>query len=78
MELTGELTCPACGSEEIYRGLGRRKQMAIWFLGVMGMGFMLGIPMLVPVYLVWVALPLALPFIKVWRCRNCGARLAEG
>jgi len=73
-----ELTCPACGSEEIYRGLDRRKQMAVWFLGVMGMSFMLAIPMLVPVYLVWVALPFVLPFLKIWRCRNCGARLAKG
>ena len=72
-----EQTCPACGSEEIYRGLDRRKQFAIWFLGVMGLSSLLAVPAFAPLYLVWVALPLALPFVKVWRCRNCGARLAQ-
>jgi hypothetical protein len=72
-----EQHCPACGSEEIYRGLDRRKQFAIWYLGVMGLAYLLAVRVLIPVYLLWLLLPLALPFRKRWRCRNCGVMLAD-
>lgn len=69
-----ELKCPACGSEEIYRGVNRRKHMVIWYIGVFLFSSAVAYTPLIPVYLLWLAYPLYLPLFETWRCRACGAR----
>jgi hypothetical protein len=74
-----ELKCPACGSEEIYRGVNRRKHMAVWYLSLLALGWLAAAvpalyPPLLPVALLWVAYPLYLPLLETWRCRACGTR----
>ncbi|MFP5247573.1 MAG: hypothetical protein ACLGH0_12855 [Thermoanaerobaculia bacterium] len=70
-----ELNCPVCGSEDVYRGLTRRKQIAIWWLGMMFIPAAVAYPPLTFVLLLWAAYPFVLPFMEYWKCRNCGARL---
>ena len=69
-----ELKCPACGSEEIYRGMNRRKHMMVWYMGTFVFALMIGYPPLIPVYLLWLAYPFVLPLLETWRCRACGTR----
>jgi hypothetical protein len=73
-----ELKCPACGSEEIYRGGDRRKHMAVWYLSVLFLSWTAvaveRYPALIPVLCVWLAYPLYLPLLETWRCRACGTR----
>ncbi len=73
-----ELNCPACGSEEIYRGTRRRKYILIWYMSSFVLVVAVTVPVLtLPVLLVWTAFPLVLPFVETWRCRACGARLIQ-
>ena len=73
-----ELKCPACGSEEVYRGGYRRKHIAFWYLSLMLLGWLAAAaplyPPLIPVFLLWIAYPLYLPLLETWRCRACGTR----
>lgn len=72
-----ELTCPACGSEEIYRGVNRRKYIVIWYLGTFIVLPISMLPPLMPLALLWIIYPFALPLLETWKCRSCGARLTS-
>jgi hypothetical protein len=73
-----ELTCPVCGSEEVYRGQARRKVFAIWYIATMPAWSLAMIPGFRVVGVLWVLFPILFPFLEGWRCRNCGARLTNG
>ena len=73
-----ELNCPACGSEEIYRGTKRRKYIILWYLTYFLLFALVGVPaILVPLAILWTAFPLVLPFVETWKCRACGARAVQ-
>ncbi|HYI12543.1 MAG TPA: hypothetical protein VEK57_26055 [Thermoanaerobaculia bacterium] len=69
-----ELKCPACGSEEIYRGVNRRKHIIIWYMLSFVLPAALFVPRLIPLVLLWALYPILLPLFETWRCRACGTR----
>lgn len=69
-----ELTCPACGSEEIYRGVNRRKHIVIWYLCTFIVAPSAFSPLTFPLALLWMLYPFVLPLFETWKCRACGAR----
>ena len=70
-----ELTCPVCGSEEVYRVDMRRKIFAVWYLSsfvMLGLAF---VPVALPFVMLWAVLPLVLPMMERLHCRGCGHRV---
>jgi hypothetical protein len=65
--------CPACGSEEIYLGLRRRRRILLWY----GLTFVVPMfaawPILFGVVILWAIYPVIIPLTDRWECRNCGA-----
>jgi hypothetical protein len=64
------VTCPLCGSEEVYRGLDKRRRFGIWFILLLVGGVLppLGVFSLIAI--------VAIPFTGESVCRNCGLILS--
>jgi uncharacterized membrane protein YtjA (UPF0391 family) len=78
------LRCNHCGSEEVYRGLHRRKRMIRWYLLMMVvMAVVLPLAFSRPIGVVgesagvllvlFMMQPVLMPFRERWECRDCGA-----
>jgi predicted RNA-binding Zn-ribbon protein involved in translation (DUF1610 family) len=65
------VTCPLCGSEEVYRGLDKRRRFTTWFILLFFGGALppLGIFAVIAVILI--------PFTGERVCRNCGLILSR-
>ncbi len=60
------VTCPLCGSEEVYRGLDRRRRFWLWYLLLMFSS------MLVPLGIFALVAIIVIPFTGERVCANCG------
>ena len=58
--------CPLCGSEEVYRGLDRRRRFWLWYLLLMFS------TVLVPLAIFALAAIIVIPFTGERVCANCG------
>jgi hypothetical protein len=63
------VSCGLCGSEEVYRGLDRRRRFWLWYLLLMFSS------VLVPLAIFALIALLVIPFTGEWVCGNCGAVL---
>ena len=65
------VTCPLCGSEEIYRNLEKRRRFWIWYV-------LLFIGAAFPPLAIFAIIALAvIPFTGERVCRNCGLILSR-
>ncbi|MCU1244671.1 MAG: hypothetical protein JWN02_581 [Acidobacteria bacterium] len=78
------LRCDHCGSEEVYRGLHRRRRMILWYLLMMPvMAVFLPLAFARPnemlgagagaLLVVFMIQPVLIPLRERWECRDCGA-----
>jgi hypothetical protein len=65
------VTCPLCGSEEVYRGLDKRRRFVIWFI-LLFIGAVLP-----PLALFALIAIIVIPFTGERVCRNCGLILSR-
>ena len=63
------MICPLCGSEEVYRGLDRRRRFWLWYLLLMFSS------MLVPLAIFALVAIIAIPFTGERVCTSCGVVL---
>ena len=65
--------CRSCGSDEVYRGLNRKRIFWTWYMLTM-----LGATVRLFFVLTFIgaAVMTLLPFAERWRCRNCGEVLS--
>lgn len=63
------VTCGLCGSEEVYRGLDRRRRFWLWYLLLMFSS------VLIPLAIFAVIAIIVIPFTGERVCVNCGVVL---
>ena len=65
------VTCPLCGSEEVYRSLDKRRRFWTWYC-LITLFFVFPLLALIPLFLLG-----TFPFFGETVCRNCGLILSR-